>query len=231
MSQPLDPQRPPWQFHFVPEYEGGCAVIGRFHHCIGDGLAMMYVLLTMTDTPPAPGPGEDGETPPEKRRARPVLDFVTNSLSPVVSFTRNLEEGVVREVREMVARPARALDVTRDLSVGAGALGKLLVMSSDPRTPFKGPLSSAKRAVWAKPVPIQAIKEIARVSGSKINDVVLAAVAGGMRRYLIAHGHSVVMARALRGGGLYAQRKCANIRRIHGQQGPVARRSATQPNH
>ncbi len=190
MSQPLDPQRPLWQFHFVPNYEEGCAVIGRFHHCIGDGLAMMYLLLTMTDTPPD-RPAEEEQHADDTHRPRPVLDFVTKSLSPVVSFTRNVEESVVREVKELTARPARALDMTRDLSIGAGALGKILLMSSDQRTLFKGPLSDAKRAVWSKPIPIASIKEIARVSGSKINDVVLAAVAGAMRRYLLSRDHPV----------------------------------------
>jgi WS/DGAT/MGAT family acyltransferase len=185
MTQPLDPQRPLWQFHFVPNYENGCAVVCRFHHCIGDGLAMLYVLLTMTDTPPS-APERERDNVEEAGSDRPVLDFVTRSLSPVVSYTRNVEESVVREVRELAARPARAIDMTRDLSVGAGALGKLLLMGSDPRTVFKGPLSSAKRAVWSEPIPMQSIKDIARVSGAKINDVILAAVAGAMRRYLVS---------------------------------------------
>jgi WS/DGAT/MGAT family acyltransferase len=190
MSQPLDPQRPPWQFHFVPEYEGGCAVIARFHHCIGDGLAMLYVLLSMTDTPPV-AREEKRDVPPEQRRSKTVLDFVTNSLSPVVSYTRSVEENVVREVREIASRPARAIDITRDLSAGAGALGKIILMSSDPKTVFKGTLSSAKRAVWSEPIPIPSLKDIARVTGSKINDAVLAAVAGALRRYLVSRDQRV----------------------------------------
>jgi len=189
MSQPLDPQRPLWQFHFVPDYENGSAVIARFHHCIGDGLAMLYVLLSMTDTPPAAHEQEaDVST---GQRSGTVLDFVTRSLSPVVSYTRSLEENVVREVREIASRPARAVDITRDLSVGAGALGKIILMSADPKTAFKGPLSSSKRAVWADPVPIPLLKDIARVTGSKINDVVLAAVAGALRRYLVSRDQRV----------------------------------------
>ena len=52
MSQPLDPRRPLWQFHFIPRYQGGSALITRIHHCIGDGLALTYVMLSMADGGP-----------------------------------------------------------------------------------------------------------------------------------------------------------------------------------
>jgi WS/DGAT/MGAT family acyltransferase len=188
MSEPLDPRRPLWQFHFVPRYESGCAVICRFHHCIGDGLALLYVLLMLTDEPPA-GPIEEAAGDPPA--AGSAFDFVKRPFSPLVSFTRTVEEGVVREAKEIIARPARALDVTRDLSISAGAAGKILLMSSDPATVFKGPLSEEKRAVWSRPIPVDTLKEVARVTGSKINDVVLAAVAGGLRSYLLARGQPV----------------------------------------
>jgi WS/DGAT/MGAT family acyltransferase len=187
MTEPLDPRRPLWQYHFVPQYEGGCAVICRFHHCIGDGLALLYVLLTMTDTPPPVSPGNAAE----RRESRSALGFITRPLLPVLSFTRNLERSVVREVNDIVARPASALDATRDLSTSAGAVGKLALMSDDPRTILKGPLSAEKRAVWAQPVPLDTLKRIARVTGSTINDVVLAAVAGALRRYLLSREEPV----------------------------------------
>ncbi len=185
MTDPFDPRRPQWQFHFVPHYEEGSAVICRLHHCIGDGLALLYVLLMLTDDPPPEIlQAASRSKPPAKQRRT-----VAGSLSPLVSFTRSVEQSVVREVKEIMSRPARAMDVTRDLSVGAGAVGKLAMMSYDPRTVFKGPLSDEKRAVWSRPVPVETLKEIARVTGSKINDVVLAAVAGGLRTYLLSHGH------------------------------------------
>ena len=188
MGDPFDPRRPLWQFHFVPQYEDGCAVICRFHHCVGDGLALLYVLLTLTDDPPADLSNAPSVPQPAARNSGGVLK---RALSPIVSFTRSVEEGVMREVKEIVSRPARALDATRDLSIGAGAAGKLLLMSSDPRTVFKGPLSDEKRAVWSQPIAVDTLKEIARVTGSKINDVVLAAVAGGLRRYLLSRQQAV----------------------------------------
>jgi hypothetical protein len=112
-------------------------------------------------------------------------------ISRTLSLTRSVEETLLREVSELIKHPEKALDATRDLSTGAGSAGKLLLMSSDPQTPFKGPLSTDKRAVWSQPVPVSLLKEIAQVTGSTINDVVLAAVAGGLGRYLKSRGHKV----------------------------------------
>ena len=49
---PLDPARPLWQFHLVDNFEGGSALIARIHHCYADGIALVRVMLSMTDAAP-----------------------------------------------------------------------------------------------------------------------------------------------------------------------------------
>ncbi len=186
MSEQLDHDRPLWQFHFVPEYEDGCAVVARFHHCIGDGLALLYVLLAMTDQ--APGPVT---RPPDAQTSGSLWDYVWRPVAPVINWTRAVEESLLREVSDMVLHPSHALDLTQELSTGAEAVRKLLLMRFDPHTVFKGPLSPQKRAVWSQPIPIPVLKETARITGSTINDVVLAAVSGALRRYLVARQQPV----------------------------------------
>lgn len=51
---PLDPARPLWQMHLVEwldegSGQGRSALIARVHHCVGDGIALIAVLLSMTD--------------------------------------------------------------------------------------------------------------------------------------------------------------------------------------
>ena len=46
MSKPL------WQFHLIGPYGTGCALVGRVHHCLADGPALMHVLLALTDAAP-----------------------------------------------------------------------------------------------------------------------------------------------------------------------------------
>ena len=62
---PLDYNRPLWHFHVVENFGEGGAIIGRLHHCIGDGIALVQVLLGMTDEEPNPLP--------ERRKARELL--------------------------------------------------------------------------------------------------------------------------------------------------------------
>ena len=58
-SSPLDPGKPLWQFHLVERYDGGSALVARIHHCYADGIALVQVLLSLTDTSPNPAKGSD----------------------------------------------------------------------------------------------------------------------------------------------------------------------------
>ncbi|CAN5309835.1 wax ester/triacylglycerol synthase family O-acyltransferase [soil metagenome] len=51
MSTPLDPERPLWEFHHVRNYRGGSALVARVHHCIGDGLGLMQLMLQLDEQP------------------------------------------------------------------------------------------------------------------------------------------------------------------------------------
>jgi diacylglycerol O-acyltransferase len=51
-STPLDLSRPLWQFHLVETFGQGSALVCRFYHWLGDGLALVQVLIAPTDTEP-----------------------------------------------------------------------------------------------------------------------------------------------------------------------------------
>lgn len=51
-SERLDRGKPLWQMHLVENYQGGSALITRIHHCIADGIALIGVLLNMTEEDP-----------------------------------------------------------------------------------------------------------------------------------------------------------------------------------
>ncbi|MGZ3451172.1 MAG: WS/DGAT domain-containing protein [Polyangiales bacterium] len=59
-SEPFDPAHPLWQMVVTEWPGGGTAVISKIHHCLADGVALVRVLLGMTDegtsiTPPEVG--------------------------------------------------------------------------------------------------------------------------------------------------------------------------------
>ena len=68
-AQPLDPQHPLWQYHIVEDYEGGVALIDRLHHCIADGMALVRVMLSLTDEQPNPPPAR-----PKPIAPKPLAD-------------------------------------------------------------------------------------------------------------------------------------------------------------
>src|SRR5207244_12779784 len=48
-SRPLDDDKPLWQFTLIENYAGGAAILSRIHHCIADGIALIGVMLKLTD--------------------------------------------------------------------------------------------------------------------------------------------------------------------------------------
>ena len=82
---------------------------------------------------------------------------------------------------------------------GAGALSKLLLMDPDPPSPFKGPLVVGKRVAWSSAFDIATFKQIGKATGCTINDVLMAALAGALRRYLLALKREVPSTFAIRG--------------------------------
>ncbi len=182
MSTPLDYTKPLWQFHLVEGYQGGAAWIGRLHHCIGDGIGLMRVLLDMSD--------ESRDTvwqPPaeeeERLRSRSPWRIVTGPASAAIGATRRMTGAVVGGSIDLVTNPSHALDYARLGTETTMALGRLLMLPPDPRTIYKGPLEVPKRAAWSDPIPLPKVKAIGRATGSTVNDVLLSAVAGALRRY------------------------------------------------
>jgi len=73
-------------------------------------------------------------------------------------------------------------------SGSAASLASLLALAPDPSSAFKGPLSLAKKAAWSRAFDFREFKAIGRATGSTVNDILMASLAGGLRRYLLGRG-------------------------------------------
>jgi diacylglycerol O-acyltransferase len=71
LGKPLDLTKPPWRFYVIEDYPCGSAVVTRVHHCIGDGYALMAVLLGMAE-PLRPGT-TSGAISPNRDRSSTAL--------------------------------------------------------------------------------------------------------------------------------------------------------------
>jgi len=54
-----------------------------------------------------------------------------------------------------------------------------------------GKCGIAKNNTWSTPIPLEQIKSLSREIGGTVNDMMLAAVTGGLRRYLEANGETI----------------------------------------
>ena len=189
MSTPLDFTKPLWQFHLVEDYQGGSAVIMRIHHCYADGIALIHVLLSLTD--PAADTAPTPEVEAERAEDAGIFRRFFEPVDKVVNTTLKLGWGLVGEGADIVRHPARALDYARNGARLATEIARLALMSDDSKTRFKGDLGVSKRVAWAEPLPLPEVKTVSKALGGSINDVLLAAVAGALRDYLVERGDPV----------------------------------------
>ena len=176
MSTPLDFTKPLWQIHVIDGHDQGSVVLARIHHCIGDGIALVRVMLSLTDASP------------HARPTRPRTDKGAGGFS-----LDWLPAAIVRGVaagQDLIANPARLTDLARVGAHGAYRLGRLVALPPDPPTAFKGKLGRRKRAAWSEPVPLEDFKLIGKAFGATVNDVLVAVTAGALRRYLEKKGVS-----------------------------------------
>jgi diacylglycerol O-acyltransferase / wax synthase len=190
MAQPLCLQRPLWRLHLIQGHHDRSAMLWRLHHAMGDGIALTVLLLALTDLETEPGEAKGSHGP--WGSANPLASLYGGAPAPMAEIRRFLED-LLPEGSRLMLRPAEALAaagrwLTRAASVPA--FGRLAGRPSDPRTRFKGPLGGAKRVAWSRPIPLEGIHAARRRLGGTVNDILIGAVAGALRRYLEAKGDS-----------------------------------------
>lgn len=208
VSTPMDPTKPLWDWHLVQDYQGGSVLISRFHHCYADGIALIRVLLAATDK--APGVAIDTTRVPARQAApedeeetrgdifRQMLAPISEAISSAVKTGSDL----VGEGVDIVLHPSETVGYARQ-GVGwvwgyarqgigfVSEVAKLVLLSDDPPTRFRGKLGVTKRVAWAEPLPLADVQIIGKVLGCTINDVLVASVAGALRAYLMEKGDPV----------------------------------------
>ncbi|MBW8759668.1 MAG: wax ester/triacylglycerol synthase family O-acyltransferase [Burkholderiales bacterium] len=186
-TQPLNPSRPLWQFHLFEDFETGrSALVARIHHCIADGIALISVMLSITD---------GGKSPPARRKRdgdddendwiadyliKPASDLAVKAIGV---YGASLGKGV-----EMMADPAAPLNGSLEMArIGAQVVSDVAAMAlmpDDSATSLKGKATPGKRVAWGEPLPLPEVKAIGQALGGSINDVLLASVAGAIGSYL-----------------------------------------------
>ena len=189
MSTGLDFAKPLWQFHLIEGYQEGPVIMGRLHHSIADGIALVAVMLNLMDfVADAPLKPPKDEQPGASWNP---LRGLTAPARAAIKSGQKLAQTLAHESMEALTNPTHALDLVGKAATGAATFGHVVLMPPDPPTPFKGPLGVKKLPAWSDVIPLADVKKVSKVMGAKINDVLLACVAGGLRRYLLEKGVNV----------------------------------------
>ena len=177
LEQPLDLGKPLWEVWVVEGLEGDrLALVSKTHHCMIDGVSgvdLLTVLMT-------PQPSEKVEPPPVwlARRAPSALEYAAGELARGVGAPLRLADGLRRVARnEQGARDElfERLRATARLAASTVSLAAPV--------PFNQPVGPHRRFDWL-PMSLDEIDAVRAKLGGTVNDVVLAVVAGAMRRYL-----------------------------------------------
>ena len=132
-------------------------------------MALMRVLLSLTGDGAAEGGGD------ESAEGKGVA-------GELAELGRKLMRGAGQLL------PGRLLELAGEGFAGVRAAGHLLLRPADPETELKGPLGVEKQVAWSEEASLDDVKEVGRVTGCTVNDVLLAAVSGALRRYLERRG-------------------------------------------
>jgi len=190
MSTPLRRERPLWEIWICEEPEARqIGLVGKVHHCMVDGLAAVELASLLLDPSPEPPPVVDGDwhaaPPPSAERLlmRAFRDLVGAQL------------GVLRGPLRAATSPARA---ARQAAAGSTRVARALSHSLGiaPPSALNGKLSPSRQLVWAQR-PFGDIQAVKRRYGTTVNDVMLAAVAGAVRAYLMRRGERPVALKAM----------------------------------
>jgi diacylglycerol O-acyltransferase len=178
MSTPLSRERPLWEIWIANRlHDGRIGVVGKAHHCMVDGIAAVELGALLLDLEPDASPD----------RADPWQPVAAPSPSELlVGGMLDRARGPLR----LAAASARGAAAPGRLLEGLARTGRALAHSLARTTPVERlnePLSPY-RHLGTLARSLDELRLVKRAFGATVNDVVLAAAAGGVRRYLERHG-------------------------------------------
>ena len=175
-SYKLDRSKPLWEMWFIEGLEGGrTALLTKIHHCLVDGVSGAGISEILFDT--TPEPRAPFEQPPQPRR----LSSLPRPESQLLSAAFNVAIMTPYRILRLLDQTVRQQLAVRGISEKPPGYFEA------PPTRFNSGISQQRRFSSAS-VPLDRVKKVKDAYGVKVNDVVLAIVAGALRSYLKARG-------------------------------------------
>ncbi|MBT2481579.1 wax ester/triacylglycerol synthase family O-acyltransferase [Streptomyces sp. ISL-94] len=168
MARPLDRDLPPWEAHVLagPDPES-FAVLFKFHHALADGLGALALAAALFDE------GPSLRTPP----ARPVSEQRPVPGQWAGSALRRLPGAFAARVQDV----GQALEIGAAVARAGLPLGVPAALTADAAGP-------ATRTTAGLALDLDEVNLVRKGAGGTVNDVLIALVAGALRRWLAGRG-------------------------------------------
>lgn len=179
----FDNARPLWRATLLEGLPGGRAVfIMKLHHALADGQAAIALGAALFDFEPDPVLSDDGPPAPQAVEADPVA-LLASSLRDGVDMVAGVAVGAASHVLPALKDLAESpVETTQKLLETLRSVWRFTNVPDGPLSPLMTGRSTTYR-FEAFSLPFKAISETAKTSNQTVNDVFMAAVAGGLRRY------------------------------------------------
>jgi WS/DGAT/MGAT family acyltransferase len=172
----------------------------RIHHCIGDGIGLMGLVMGMTST----SADQDAEAPAprqgrgEHRGAGLLEEWLqpfTEATVKAIDLTGELASRMLAASSVAISDPNAATEAATEAARIATQVARdaaaLALMDDDTATSLKGRPSGSKVVAWNEPLPLADVKAVGKALGCSVNDVLLSCAAGALRGYLLERGEPV----------------------------------------
>jgi len=187
VTTPLPLSRPPWGAVLVTGLAGpSAALILVLHHVLADGIGGLAVLASLADGDPAGpgGPGDRGapEVPAKAPDGSPAPDGFPAPAPSRRSLAADAWAGRPRALRDLPGAMSTVRRSAAELGVRSPARAARCSLNQP-----TGP----RRRLAVVTAGLGEVRALAHAHGGTVNDVILAAVAGAMRRLLASRGETL----------------------------------------
>ena len=179
----LDRDKPLWKIYLIDGLKDGrSALVSLVHHCMVDGVSGAELLSVILDPSPTPQPVEKQpfEPTPIPEPGKLFVEAVWDTLGEQIDNWSEMQRNMLRMARTI--RAGQALPLVRELPGLVRDFAKPVK-----KLPFNSRNFSGKRKLSWSSVSFAEARAIRGQCGGTVNDVVLAALGGAVRRYMESH--------------------------------------------
>ncbi|BBX03234.1 diacylglycerol O-acyltransferase [Mycolicibacterium moriokaense] len=169
-STPLDRSRPLWEMYFVEGLaDNRIAIVHKVHHVLADGVASANQMAKAL------------ESQDVAHAMPPRLDGMPRTTARLLAAAGRDHAGLIRKLPRLMSETAAGVSRVRRRSKERGAHPELARNFAPPPCFINHVVTPGRRFATA-PLALFDVKETSKHLGVTLNDVVLASVAGALRR-------------------------------------------------